>query len=150
MPVSKSHGAKCSDSDQYNDRQGGAGSQHNRGHKRPRSQLSNHGPGPGTRSHVTSPQGWESGARPGSWPNLQNILGAGAGPTINIPDSRYGYQSPRGASNRYGQVRSVSDPKLTQIPRCYNDLVTLYPLSAGVKYLLNLCPGEILYCIEYL
>ena len=103
MPVSKTHGGKGPDSDQYSER---------RGHKRPRSQLSN-GPGSvnrghvsqGARGHVSSPPGWETGARPGSWPGYHNILGpgGGGGPTINIPDSRYGFSSPR-ASNRYGQV----------------------------------------------
>ena len=70
---------------------------------------SGHGPAP--RSQVTSQgaqggQGWgEQGARPGSWPPpLANLLASGAGPTINIPDSRFGFTSPR-ASTRYGQVR---------------------------------------------
>ena len=81
----------------------GHGSRH--GHKRPRSGMSQHGQhggqgggGHGTRSsHVTSPQTWDQ-SRPGSWPPL-----LGAGPTINIPDSRYGFSSPR-ATNLYGQV----------------------------------------------
>ena len=108
MPVSKSHGAKCSDGDQFSERP----PSHPRGHKRPRSQMSGgSGHGPAPRSQVTSQgaqggQGWgEPGARPGSWPPpLANLLASGAGPTINIPDSRFGFTSPR-ASTRYGQVR---------------------------------------------
>ena len=67
-----------------------------RGHKRPRSQLSN-GPG-GPRTLVPSPPGGAQ-ARPGmgAWPGL-----GGAGPTVNIPDSRYSYGSP--PSNLYTQV----------------------------------------------
>jgi len=67
-----------------------------RGHKRPRSQLSN-GPG-GARTLVPSPPGGAQ-ARPGlgAWPGM-----GGAGPTVNIPDSRYSYGSP--PSNLYTQV----------------------------------------------
>ena len=90
MPVSKTQ-----DSDHDN----------RRGHKRPRSQMSTGSVNrshvsQGTRGHVSSPP-----ARPGSWSGYHNMLGGGggAGPTINIPDSRYGFSSPR-ASNRYGQV----------------------------------------------
>jgi len=93
MPVSKNHGAKCSDTDQFNERPGPGPP--NRGHKRPRSQLSN-GSVNG-RNHVTSPHGWDTGARPGTWSHQS--------PTINIPDSRFGYSSPR-ASTRYGQTCS--------------------------------------------
>ncbi|XP_023338076.1 leucine-rich repeat extensin-like protein 5 [Eurytemora carolleeae] len=66
-----------------------------RGHKRPRSQLSN-GPG-GPRTLVPSPPGGAQ-ARPGlgAWPGM-----GGAGPTVNIPDSRYSYGSP--PSNLYTQ-----------------------------------------------
>ena len=99
MPVSKSHGARCAEGEQCSERPHGPGPGHTRGHKRPRSQLS--GSGSGHPGPVTSPQG----SRPGSWPPpIANLLGAGAGPTINIPDSRFGFSSPR-ASNRYGQVR---------------------------------------------
>ena len=116
MPVSKSHGAKCSDGDQFSERPPGPGV--TRGHKRPRSQMSGgSGHGPAPRSQVTSPQGWgEAGSRPGSWPPpLANLLASGAGPTINIPDSRFGFTSPR-ASTRYGQVRGNSNV-LTHIAR---------------------------------
>ena len=98
MPVSRSHntGPKCSENSEY-------GPHNNRGHKRPRSQLSN---GPSvSRNHVSSPPGWENQARPGSWPPLYLGGGSalGAGPTINIPDSRFGYSSPR-PPTRYSQV----------------------------------------------
>ena len=50
--------------------------------------------------------------RPGSWPQAQGggawstpfmAAGGGGGPTVNIPDSRFGYTSPI-PSNIYGQV----------------------------------------------
>ena len=93
MPVSKpshSGGDSC-----------GAG-QTNRT-KRPRSQLSN-GPNTVSRSHVVSPPGWETG--PGSWPPLYIGGASVTGPSINIPDTRYGFSSPR--QSRYGQVSEAS------------------------------------------
>ena len=77
---------------------------HGRGHKRPRSQLSNGSQN--SRSHIASPPGGSGGAsRPGSWP--PQCLGAGggpgAGPTISIPDTRYSFSSSR-PPTRYNQV----------------------------------------------
>ena len=84
MPVSRTHnnGPKCPENE--------------RGHKRPRSQLSN------SSSGVPSPP---SQNRPGSWPPiyLGGAQALASGPTINIPDTRYGYSSPR-PPTRYSQV----------------------------------------------
>ena len=66
--------------------------------KRPRSQLSS-GPNAVNRSHVVSPPGWE---RPPLYIGGASVTG----PSINIPDTRYGFSSPRPA--RYGQVSQPS------------------------------------------
>ena len=95
--------------------------------KRPRSQLSN-GPNSVSRSHVVSPPGWETG--PGSWPPLYIGGASVTGPSINIPDTRYGFSSPR--PSRYGQVSEAcemqSTPCLAFLIQCW-----AHPSPAGVE-----------------
>ena len=86
-----------------------------KGHKRPRSQLSN-GSGPARSSPPVQPGPWSSngawGSPNGTWTQQgawsSQFLGPGGangGPTVNIPDSRFGYTSPI-PPNMYNQVRS--------------------------------------------
>ena len=84
--------------------------------KRPRSQLSS-GPNAVNRSHVVSPPGWE---RPPLYIGGASVTG----PSINIPDTRYGFSSPRPA--RYGQV---SQPSPLHSPPYIS---TLHPSSVSV------------------
>ena len=94
------------------------------GQKRPRSQLSNGSTRttlvPSPPGSISRPVSWPP---PGAWPQpgawsqqyLQGPGGGGGGPggpTVNIPDSRYGYTSPI-PSNIYGQVRTERE-----IPCC--------------------------------